>query len=226
MPFLEGFVLARTSLLLLIAILCKRNAKVPTIVSHAIVALSIAPCFGRKRVPLPAAALGACCAILPDFDVVGLRLGIPYDSLLGHRGFSHSLLFAGLLAGMALAGYRTLTHKTAGWPLFLFLFLCGASHGLLDALTNGGLGVAFFSPFDQQRYFFPWQPIEVSPLRLSSFMSGKAWPVLRSELLWLIIPSFALASATLLLRRRRMKKLTKTGADPERQPKVTAKSYP
>ena len=39
----------------------------------------------------------------------------------------------------------------------LYLFLSTASHGVLDALTDGGLGVAFFSPFDQTRYFFPFR---------------------------------------------------------------------
>src|SRR3546814_3494529 len=64
----------------------------PTIISHSIVALSLAPCFGGKRVPRSLAALGAFCAIAPDFDVIGLRLGIPYGSMFGHRGFSHSLV--------------------------------------------------------------------------------------------------------------------------------------
>jgi hypothetical protein len=35
------------------------------------------------------------------------------------------------------------------------LFLATAGHGLLDAMTNGGLGLAFFSPFDNHRYFLP-----------------------------------------------------------------------
>src|SRR3546814_17372808 len=79
----------------------------PTIISHSIVALSLAPCFGGKRVPRSLAALGAFCAIAPDFDVIGLRLGIPYGSMFGHRGFSHSLVFAVLLAVAASVAYRT-----------------------------------------------------------------------------------------------------------------------
>ena len=27
----------------------------------------------------------------------------------------------------------------------------------------GGLGVAFFSPFSNARYFLPWRPIRVAP---------------------------------------------------------------
>ena len=52
---------------------------------------------------------------------------------------------------------------------FAFLFLCTMSHALLDALTDGGLGVAFFSPFSNERYFFPWTPI-----RVSRFFSARA----------------------------------------------------
>jgi inner membrane protein len=63
------------------------------------------------------------------------------------------------------------------------LFLLIASHGILDGFTNGGLGVAYFAPFDNQRYFFPWQPIEVSPIGLS-FMSIDGLWTLASEVLW------------------------------------------
>jgi len=33
------------------------------------------------------------------------------------------------------------------WKTALLLFGITASHGVLDAMTNGGLGIAFFSPF-------------------------------------------------------------------------------
>ncbi len=48
--------------------------------------------------------------------------------------------------------------------VWLFLFVATISHGILDALTDGGLGVAFFAPFVNTRYFFPWTPIKVSPI--------------------------------------------------------------
>jgi inner membrane protein len=87
--------------------------------------------------------------------------------------------------------------------LFLYLFLCTVSHGLLDALTNGGLGVAFFAPFYDTRYFFPWRPIAVSPIG-TGFFSERAWRVLSSELLWVVAPSllFYLAGALVLRKSR------------------------
>jgi len=75
-----------------------------------------------------------------------------------------------------------------------------ASHGLLDALTDGGLGVAFLAPFSGERFFFPWQPIEVSPIGLRRFLSGRGLEVLRSELLWVWLPSILLAGAALAWR--------------------------
>jgi len=61
------------------------------------------------------------------------------------------------------------------------LFLTTASHGFLDAMTNGGLGIAFFSPFDPTRYFFPWKPILVSPIGLGRFLSQRGAAVLAAK---------------------------------------------
>jgi len=69
-----------------------------------------------------------------------------------------------------------------------------------DALTNGGLGVAFFSPFDTTRYFLPWRPILVSPISLTRFWSHRGIEVLQSELLWIWIPAGALAVLVIVVR--------------------------
>ena len=156
-------------------------------------------------------ALGMLCAVIPDFDVIGLKLGIAYDSPFGHRGFSHSLLFAALLAGSFSIALRTVVNAVPGWRVFLFLFLCTASHGLLDALTNGGYGIAFFAPFTDNRYFFPWRPIQVSPLSITRFLSGQAWPVLISELQWVILPSLSVAVAAWFARTKANFTIHRTG---------------
>ena len=39
-------------------------------------------------------ALFSALAMLPDADVVAFKLGIPYGATWGHRGASHSLVFA------------------------------------------------------------------------------------------------------------------------------------
>jgi inner membrane protein len=68
------------------------------------------------------------------------------------------------------------------------LFLATAAHGVLDAMTTGGLGVAFFSPWNPERYFFGFRPIAVSPIGIKAFFSGVGLRVLGSEALWVGLP--------------------------------------
>ncbi|WP_210516122.1 hypothetical protein [Hymenobacter terricola] len=55
-------------------------------------------------------------------------------------------------------------------------------------MTTGGLGVAFFSPWDLKRYFFSLRPIKVSPISIRAFFSGRGLRVLASEGLWVGLP--------------------------------------
>ena len=84
---------------------------------------------------------------------------------------------------------------------FAFLFVCTMSHGVLDAMTNGGLGVAFFAPFHNERYFFPWTPIRVSPIGVG-FFSARGLATLRSELLWVWGPCVIAAILGRVVSRR------------------------
>lgn len=121
-------------------------------------------------------------AVLPDVDVLFMRL-IPYHHWLGHRGLTHSLLFAAGVGLIAAAWFRRAGWATAWrwwWLAALFAFIA-ASHGFFDAMTDGGLGVAFFAPFDETRYFFPWQPIPVSPLRAAALLTPRGLRVLGWE---------------------------------------------
>jgi inner membrane protein len=75
-----------------------------------------------------------------------------------------------------------------------------ASHGLLDALTDGGLGVAFLSPLSNHRYFLPWHPIAVSPLDVDLIFSAWGLRVLRSEVLCVWLPCALLGGLGFLIR--------------------------
>ncbi len=178
----------------------------PSGFSHAVAALSIGTCFYRPGVPKRVWFAVAICAVVPDLDVVGFRFGIRYGDFWGHRGFTHSLLFAGLLAVfVAILSFRRKA-LTASLPwLWSNLFLATASHGLLDAMTDGGLGVAFFSPFNNERYFLPWRPIRVSPIGVGRFFSERGLMVLQSELLWIWLPAGLLAASARFLWRWRAK---------------------
>ena len=68
-------------------------------------------------------------------------------------------------------------------------------------MTNGGLGVAFFSPFDNDRYFLPWRPIRVSPIGITRFLSIRGIVVLKSEMLWIWLPSIFLVLLAVVLRQ-------------------------
>ena len=81
------------------------------------------------------------------------------------------------------------------------MFAAAVSHGLLDALTNGGLGVAFFAPFNNTRYFFPATPIEVAPLRVEALFSWRGADVIASEALWVWAPTVAIVGVAALVRR-------------------------
>lgn len=136
----------------------------------------------------------AACSALPDVDVVAFPLGIPYDSPWGHRGFTHSLFFAAVLGWLALEVLRLGEKRfsKSWWVLWACFFLATASHSFLDAMTNGGMGIAFFWPFGDQRYFMPWRPILVSPVTIPGFFHERAFRILGSEFLWVWLPTLAL----------------------------------
>jgi inner membrane protein len=159
--------------------------------SHAIVALAMGKAIRTKELGRRELFLGALCSVVPDLDVVGFRFGIQYGDVWGHRGITHSIVFAALLAGSLVALWYRGKPAVATTGLFLYFFLCTASHGVLDAMTNGGLGIAFFSPFDTTRYFFPVNPVLVSPIGVSDFFSPYGVRVLFSEAIWIWLPSFA-----------------------------------
>jgi inner membrane protein len=83
------------------------------------------------------------------------------------------------------------------------LFVITASHGFFDAMTNGGLGVAFFSPFDTRRYFLPWQPIPVSPIDAGRFFSAQGLYILRSEIISVWAPMAIFAVVVWVMRNRK-----------------------
>lgn len=171
--------------------------------SHVVAALGIGACFYKPEVPKSVWVIGAACSVIPDLDVIGFRFGIHYGDFWGHRGFTHSLFFAALLAVAIVAlGFRRGATGMHVLPIWLYFFLSTASHGLLDALTDGGLGVAFFSPFDNHRYFLPWTPIRVSPIGVGRFFGARGLAVLQSEFLWIWVPAIALAIIAILLRQR------------------------
>lgn len=158
----------------------------PTIITHTAVPLALGIGLGGKLIPPRLLLAGVAAAMLPDLDVIGLKLGIAYADSMGHRGITHSLLFALVLGLLASAFSGRL--KAAPLVIGLFVFVSCASHGLLDMLTNGGLGIAYFWPFSHERYFLPVHFIEVSPLAMDKVLSARGLTVMYSELRWVWLP--------------------------------------
>lgn len=176
---------------------------------HPAVTAALAAPFYRRETPPVIWLWGAFLTALPDIDFIGFRLGIPYPHPFGHRGFTHSLLFAAVVALLSASWLRR------RWPggfgsLALFFFLCTASHGILDGMTNGGLGVAYFFPLDNDRYFLPWRPIPVAPLSPRLIFSAWGWQVLKHEMIYIWIPT---AFATALILAVRWRSVLGRGSD-------------
>ena len=169
----------------------------PTIFSHTAIPVAIA--LGAKHISPRLLIAGMVASIAPDMDVTAFRFGIAYSHAFGNRGFSHSLVFALMLAIIAALFAPEL--RTKRMIAFVFIFVATASHGLLDMFTNGGLGVALFWPFTDARYFFPVRMIDVSPIGLRGFLGQAGIRALKSELLWIWLPALMLGVAVYLRRR-------------------------
>lgn len=170
----------------------------PTILSHPAVPLAIGFGLGARAIPPRLLAAGVVASMLPDIDVVGFAYHVPYGSALGHRGFAHSPAFAAVIALLAAAAARAFAVDRL--KAFWFIFIATASHGLLDAFTNGGLGVAFLWPLSDARMFAPVRVIEVSPIGLTRLLSGRGLTVLYSESLWVWAPCVLLGATLARLR--------------------------
>jgi inner membrane protein len=159
----------------------------PTFVGHSLVALTICALVPRtslgKAMPVYWwLAVLVIASLLPDLDVLMLRW-LPYSHPLCHRGLSHSFFFALVAAlGLTISCYLAcIVHGKILTLILVWLLIATVmgSHGLLDALTDGGLGIGLFSPLTWRRYFFPIRPLPVALLSpsglLSSYMLQVYW---------------------------------------------------
>lgn len=170
----------------------------PTVFTHALIPLAAGIALGRTHLPPRLVIAGMAAAVVPDLDVIGFRFGIAYADAFGHRGASHSLLFA--LSCGAMAGLARRRLKAGFAAAFAFIAASAASHALLDMLTDGGSGVALFWPWSDLRHVAPWRVIEVSPFA-PRFFSARGVEVLLSELRWVWAPALLWAGSMAAWRR-------------------------
>ena len=176
-----------------------------SLITHALVGLAAGKTFSLKDLPKRFWFFSIACPLIPDIDSIGLFLGIPYSDFWGHRGIFHSIPFALLLAlFVVMIFFRDEKPLTRRWYyLITYFFLLTSTHGILDAFTSGGLGIALFSPFENSRYFFPWTPIQVSPIGFKAFFGEWGLRVLISEFIWVWMPTMFVMFAVFLVKRKR-----------------------
>ena len=162
-----------------------------SIFGHAALVLGGSKLVPNRHTSLKIIILCFISSIIPDIDVMAFSFGVDDQHPLGHRGLTHSIPFALIWACVL---YRVFHYREGRNVLFLISLytLSMVSHGLLDAFTTGGEGVAFFYPFDDTRYFMPWRVIEVSPVGIGAFFSEWGLAVLKSELVYIFLPAIGL----------------------------------
>ncbi len=162
----------------------------PTIVTHAAVPLCLGLGLGSRIIPPRLLLAGVAIAMLPDADVLAFKLGVAYGHVFGHRGFTHSLLFAFALPTLAMLFHRQFRASAA--TVLSFLLVSLLSHSLLDSLTTGGKGVGWLWPWRDERFFAPWQVIRVAPFQLEAYLTARGEAVILSELYWVWLPGVVL----------------------------------
>jgi inner membrane protein len=122
--------------------------------THIAIGACVGEAFFEKGFGKKAMIWGALAQSIPDIDFVSSFWLKPAESLLAHRGFTHSILFA-LLVVPILSLVADKIHKPHNisfkkWILFFLteVFL----HLFLDAFNNYGVG--WFEPFSHIRFSF------------------------------------------------------------------------
>jgi inner membrane protein len=176
--------------------------------THSIIGLAGAKILRVRKAPVRFLVLSVICSAVPDVDNLLARVfSIPYGHFFGHRGFFHSPFFALLFSLFVVFVFfhksKSFHHRR--FNLVAFFFLLTVSHGLFDALTTGGKGVAFLSPFSNTRYLFPWTPIQASPFGVTAIFTPLGQQAFADEFAWLLFPMFLIWLVVWIARKIHMK---------------------
>src|SRR3954470_22107709 len=93
--------------------------------SHAFAAVALGKTFTARSMSWKFWGFAVFSAAAQDVDSIGLAFGIPYESMLGHRGLTHSLPIALLWAfGVVLMEFNEIPrYSREWWRLFAFFFV-------------------------------------------------------------------------------------------------------
>lgn len=177
----------------------------PVVVTHSILGLIAAKTITSRKVSFKFLLLSMVCPALPDIDVLAMQYGVPYEHLFGHRGFTHSLLFALVLslAVVLLFFAKPSLKPRRRWFLVGYFFVLTASHGLFDMLTQAPRGVALLSPFSNARFQSPWRPIQASPIMV--FFNELKFQAIADDFVWLVFPALLILLVVWVFRHVSLK---------------------
>ena len=99
--------------------------------------------------------------LLPDADVLLVNLGCSDASVIGHRGASHSLVMAVLIA--VAGGLMARRYGWNGLRTALAIMLAVGSHGILDSFGEGGRAIPLLWPLSDHRFSAPWRCLPDAP---------------------------------------------------------------
>jgi membrane-bound metal-dependent hydrolase YbcI (DUF457 family) len=130
-------------------------------IGHALTALVIGAAMVPHSAPRRVWIAAAATAVLPDVDAIGRPFGYPDVAWLGgHRALTHSLAFALVVAALVtLVWFRGPTWSGMRTRLVAAFAAGMIAHGVLDAFTTYGRGVAFLAPFTWRRFESAWEPV-------------------------------------------------------------------
>jgi len=122
--------------------------------THIVVGACIGEAILDVKIGRKALFVGAIAQSLPDIDFVTATWMDTTNSLLAHRGFTHSILFVCLVAiGAPLLLHRFKSFKTITYRRWVIFWLIQLFiHIFLDAFNNYGVG--WFEPFNHSRISF------------------------------------------------------------------------
>ena len=174
----------------------------PSIFAHAVAGAAVGSAFVPPYVARRVWIAAAVCAALPDIDALGRPFGnLRYEAVFGgHRGFTHSVAFAALLAVFITLGFFRQPRWNRIRPrVCATFFIATVSHGVLDALSTIGNGVAFWAPFSWTHYEFVSQPLgEIGP---GPRGPERVLAIVGNELLWVALPALIVVAIARRIHR-------------------------
>src|SRR5271168_665465 len=95
----------------------------PSAFSHAIASVALGKASFIKKTGTKFWLLAIFCSTIPDADAIGFNMGVPYDSMWGHRGITHSFFFAALLSFVVTYFfYRNEKLFSRRWAMYFIFF--------------------------------------------------------------------------------------------------------